>query len=189
MPLIRLMDILIGWNDMTQQKKCWGVHRTLWVVVGALSAACAPVPRAQGAQEVPALQRIGREDDGRPLGVNARRETVRYLDQPWVFLKAMDHALPTQAAPPPTPAPQRWEVRISDGTLSRALTRWADEAGLQLVWDAPLDKPALRASYEGSFDTAVETLMIDSKATGYQLHACAYANAIRILHVSQVCKR
>jgi hypothetical protein len=75
---------------MTQQKKCWGAHRTLWLVIGALSAACAPVPRAQGAQEVPAMQRIERQDVGRPLAASARRETVRYLEQPWVLLKAME---------------------------------------------------------------------------------------------------
>jgi len=174
---------------MKQQNNSWGAHRTLWLAIGALSAACAPVPRAQGAQEVPAVQRIGRQDDGRPLGTNARRETVRYLEQPWVLLKAMQHTSPAAADPPPAPAPQRWEVQIADGTLSRALTRWADVVGLQLVWDAPLDKPAMRAVYEGTFETAVEKLMIDTKATGYELHACAYLNAIRILHVSQTCKR
>lgn len=174
---------------MTQRKQSWGGHRTLCVVVGALSAACAPVPHAQGAQEVPAMQRIVQADEGRPLGTKARRETVRYLEQPWVLLKPMERALPAQAAPSPVPDPQRWEIQIADGTLSRALTRWADVAGLQLVWDAPLDKPAMRAVYEGSFETAIEKLMIDTKATGYELHACAYLNAIRILHVSQTCKR
>lgn len=173
---------------MTQQKKWCSTQRALWLAIGALSSACAQVPNAQSARE-PAVQRISRLDDARPLSTSVRRETVRYLDKPWVLLKAMQ---PTPAAPPepqPTQAPQRWEVQIADGTLSRALTRWAEVAGLQLVWDAPLDKPAMRAVYEGSFETAVEKLMIDTRSTGYELHACAYLNAIRILHVSQTCKR
>lgn len=75
---------------MTQRKQSWGGHRTLCVVVGAVSAACAPVPRAQGAQEVPVTQRIVQADEGRPPSTKARRETVRYLEKPWVLLKAME---------------------------------------------------------------------------------------------------
>lgn len=135
------------------------------------------------------VTRLGEQTKECAGGTNARQEPVRYIGQPRVLLKTVEQAVPTPATPLVTPAPERWEVQIADGTLSRALTRWADVEGLQLVWDAPLDKPAMRASYEGSFETAVEKLMIDTKATGYELHACAYANAIRILHVSQICKR
>lgn len=97
---------------MTQQRTGWGVHRTLWVVVGALSAACAPVPRAQGAEEMPAMQRIGREDEGSLLGTNARRETVRYLEQPWVLLKAMEQ-VKVDGVPTPRGAVIRYEVAAS----------------------------------------------------------------------------
>jgi hypothetical protein len=170
---------------MTKTKKCGDAQRAMWLAISVVSAACAPVPPAQGAQAVAAVQRIARTDER----LDVRRETVRYLDQPWVHLKAMHMAAAPLAESPAAQPPQRWEVQLSDGTLSRALTRWADLAGLQLVWDAPLDKPAMRAEYEGSFEEAVEKLMIDTKATAYELHACAYRNAIRILHVSQTCKR
>ncbi len=79
-------------------------------------------------------------------------------------------------------------MKASDGTLSRALTRWADEVNVQLVWEAPKDKPALRASYQGSLDDALTEVMNDTQFSDYQLHACAFDNVIRILHVSQSCK-
>lgn len=83
---------------------------------------------------------------------------------------------------------RRWDVKTSDGTLSRALTRWADEVNVQLVWEAPKDKPALRAVYQGSLDDALTAVMGDTQFSDYQLHACAFDNVIRILHVSQSCK-
>jgi len=107
---------------------------------------------------------------------------------------------PAQVASAPAPAmsasavaleirpARRWEVKASDGTLSRALTRWADEVNAQLVWEAPKDKPALRAVYQGSLDEALTAVMSDTQFSDYQLHACAFDNVIRILHVSQSCR-
>lgn len=60
------------------------------------------------------------------------------------------------------PAPQKtqsWEVTTSDGTLFDALTRWADQAGWQVVWEASDDLviPA-NASFHGEFRDAVRAL-------------------------------
>jgi hypothetical protein len=49
-------------------------------------------------------------------------------------------ALPIAApAPAPAPEPTVWQLRPSDGSVRNALSRWADEAGWQFVWDVPTD--------------------------------------------------
>ncbi|ALT76539.1 TcpQ domain-containing protein [Paucibacter sp. KCTC 42545] len=90
---------------------------------------------------------------------------------------------------PPVEPPQRWEIDAADGTLSRALKRWAERADIPLVWDAPKDKAALRAAYVGTFDEAITQVMVDTRFSEYRLHACAFDNVIRIIHESQSCKR
>lgn len=92
-----------------------------------------------------------------------------------------------QAAPIATAPAKRWEVLPSDQTLSRALARWAREENLQFFWEAPRDLLAVRASYTGSFEAAVQGVMVDSPKSGYPLHACQYENSVRVLHTSQPC--
>ncbi len=86
------------------------------------------------------------------------------------------------------PYVESWEIRTTDGTLSRALSRWANLSGnLPLLWEASKDLPAISASYSGEFLSAIEQVMQDSRRSQFPLHACAYDNAIRVLHVSQSC--
>jgi len=145
--------------------------------------------------------------------VQAQRAAVSTAEAPAVKAPAAAPSLPMQpaaqaavapaAAPAPAPAvePQaapasapeapreRWTVEVTDGTLSRALKRWAGRAGVPVVWDAPRDKPAFKADYLGSFEEAITQVMVDTQQTDYKLHACGYDNLIRVLHESQSCKR
>lgn len=62
----------------------------------------------------------------------------------------------------PVSAPEKsqsWEVTTSDGTLFDALTRWSDQAGWQVVWEASDDLviPA-NATFHGEFRDAVRAL-------------------------------
>ncbi|WP_313569359.1 toxin co-regulated pilus biosynthesis Q family protein [Comamonas terrigena] len=69
-------------------------------------------------------------------------------------------AVPAPSAPAsPTELPKAWEVTTADGTLFDALTRWADKAGWQVVWEASDDLviPA-NASFHGEFRDAVRAL-------------------------------
>jgi hypothetical protein len=43
------------------------------------------------------------------------------------------------AASAPAPEPTVWQLRLSDGSVRSALSRWADEAGWQFIWDVPTD--------------------------------------------------
>lgn len=70
--------------------------------------------------------------------------TERYLQTP-----------PVAAAPPPPPA-AHWDIRLEDGTLSATLTRWAGDAGWQLLWEMPVDFQVDASSeVEGTFEQAV----------------------------------
>ncbi len=81
-----------------------------------------------------------------------------------------------------------WRITQNDATISNAVNRWATPSGYQIVWQAEKDLPSYIASYQGSFESALESLMTDTKHSGYPLHACLYDNkVVRVLHVTQSC--
>lgn len=82
-----------------------------------------------------------------------------------------------------------WEVKSSDGTLSRALLRWATQADAQVMYEAPQDVAAIAVKYSGSFEQSLEALLKDTGNGSYPLHGCQYNNITRILHISQQCDR
>jgi toxin co-regulated pilus biosynthesis protein Q len=92
-------------------------------------------------------------------------------------------------APAPAPVQQEWRIELADASLSRALRRWARDARYPVMWEAPKDLPAVAASYKGDFLAALTKVMEDSQQSAYPLHACAYDNVVRVLHVSQACNR
>ena len=52
-----------------------------------------------------------------------------------------------------------WDVTPADKTVKAALTRWAEAAGWQLVWELPVDYAvSARTEIKGSFTDAVETV-------------------------------
>lgn len=101
----------------------------------------------------------------------------------------------TAVLPPPppvavvTPEAATWEITASDGTISRALQRWAAEAKVQLIYEAPLDIAAVPTKYTGSYFESLERVLSDTVNGNYPLHGCQYDNTTRILHVSQACDR
>lgn len=63
------------------------------------------------------------------------------------------------AAAPPAAAVPSWDVTPADRTLKAALTRWAEAAGWQLVWELPIDYAvSARTEIKGSFTAAVEAV-------------------------------
>lgn len=100
-------------------------------------------------------------------------------------------ALVTTLTPPPGPTPpKRWEIQQSDGLLSRALRRWAKDTGKLLFWgETTKEIQAIPAVYEGEFMDVLTQLMQDSARSTYPLQACVFSNAVRILHVTQMCEK
>lgn len=93
------------------------------------------------------------------------------------------------ASAPASPTLAMWEVKSSDGTLSRALLRWASQGNAQVLYEAPQDIAAVAVKYSGSFEQSLEALLKDTGNGSYPLHGCQYNNIIRILHISQQCDR
>lgn len=91
----------------------------------------------------------------------------------------------TAAAVEPTAEPpkQVWTVSPADGTLLDALTRWADQADWQVVWEAADDLliPA-QASYQGDFRDAVRGLF-RSFATSLNPTFYTRNNVVRVTDV------
>ena len=96
--------------------------------------------------------------------------------------------VPFVAAPPIAVIPS-WEIQLADGSLSKALMRWSRVGGLPLLCEATKDLPAVNAKYQGEYIDVLEQVMRDSARSQYPLHACAYDNVVRVLHVSQSCLR
>lgn len=95
------------------------------------------------------------------------------------------------AAPSPVQqaAGKKWSIQPADGSLSRALMRWAREAGVQIAYEAPSDLAAISVAYDGDFWTALNGLLADTANGSYPLHGCQFNNITRILHISQPCDR
>lgn len=68
-----------------------------------------------------------------------------------------------------------WEVTPADTTLKGALTRWAEAAGWQLVWELPVDYAvSARTEIKGNFTTAVETVAASMATADTPMKAIFY---------------
>ncbi|MGM7284702.1 toxin co-regulated pilus biosynthesis Q family protein [Pseudomonas guariconensis] len=97
----------------------------------------------------------------------------------------------TPAAPIVAPAkPEEvWTLAPTDVTLRRVLAKWADRAGWQLVWDAPVDVPlAVNATLKGDFRTVVKKLFLSLSAADVNLTGYLYAGN-RVLRVAESGRR
>lgn len=90
---------------------------------------------------------------------------------------------------PPKPLPEPWVVSANDATLRRALTKWVQRAGWQLVWDASVDVPInVDAKFTGDFNTAVKSLFQSLSAADVNLSAVLYSGN-RVLRVTESGRR
>jgi len=85
---------------------------------------------------------------------------------------------PTHAAlPAATPAPPlpTWRIEVSDRTIRAALTRWAQQAGWQLIWEAPVDFSVdAPASLTGTFDDALQSVVAALAGSNAPVQAILY---------------
>lgn len=81
------------------------------------------------------------------------------------------------AAPPrnPEPTPQVWNIALSDRTVRGALTRWTQQAGWRLIWEAPVDFAVdAPASVTGTFDEALQSVVGALAGTESPVQAILY---------------
>jgi hypothetical protein len=90
---------------------------------------------------------------------------------------------------PPKPLPEPWAISSQDATLRRALNKWVQRAGWQLVWDASVDVPInVDAKFAGDFNTAVKHLFQSLSAADVNLSAVLYSGN-RVLRVTESGRR
>lgn len=111
---------------------------------------------------------------------------------PSAGVNATRQATPGAPAVPIAPLPkpeEEWVVSPTDVTLRRVLAKWADRAGWQLVWDAPVDVPVdVKATLRGDFRSVVKKLFLSLSAADVNLTGYLYAGN-RVLRVAESGRR
>ncbi|KGV17262.1 toxin co-regulated pilus biosynthesis Q family protein [Burkholderia pseudomallei MSHR4503] len=128
----------------------------------------APAGASRAADTVPAAQP--------PAGAAATAGQPPVADLPAADLPVADMPV---ADMPVADVPLRtlpaWDVRVSDGTIRGVLSRWANTAGWQLVWDAPVDFSIdAQATLRGSFEDALQALVASLGRTSTPIQAILY---------------
>ncbi|HEY1059468.1 MAG TPA: TcpQ domain-containing protein [Limnobacter sp.] len=83
----------------------------------------------------------------------------------------------------------RWELRLDDLRLDRALARWAKQAGYSFRWDADryllIGAPSV---FDGNFTDAIEQVLETPGIANseYPLEACVYANNPPLLRITRL---
>lgn len=80
-----------------------------------------------------------------------------------------------QAPVPEAPVQQTWRIELSDRTVRGALTRWTQEAGWRLIWEAPVDFAVdAPAMLTGTFDEALQSVIGSLSTTDAPVQAILY---------------
>lgn len=75
-----------------------------------------------------------------------------------------------------------FELRLTDLSIPAALTRWAEESGYSLLWEADDEQIAYEEEYSLSFPDAVDQVIKALRLAGKDLTMCEYTNnLIRIV--------
>ncbi|QNB08156.1 hypothetical protein G5S34_16225 [Herbaspirillum frisingense] len=146
------------------------IHRTRpcglprrWLRAFALLAVCIPVHAQQVGRHDPtnaeALAATGRASAWLPKGAAIEPELTNGIG-----VSAIDHH--------PDPGVQQWQVRRADVSVRRMLQRWGQEAGWQLVWDAPRDFPIeTELQLSGRIEQVVSAVVESLATTDYPVQA------------------
>lgn len=133
----------------------------------------APAGASRAADTVPAAQPPAgaAATAGQPPAADLPVADMPVTDMPAADMPAAD--MPVADVPLRTlPA---WDVRVSDGTIRGVLSRWANTAGWQLVWDAPVDFSIdAQATLRGSFEDALQALVASLGRTSTPIQAILY---------------
>ncbi|MDR6584076.1 hypothetical protein HBH1_04480 [Herbaspirillum sp. BH-1] len=85
----------------------------------------------------------------------------------------------------PDPGVQQWQVRRTDISVRRMLQRWGQEAGWQLVWDAPRDFPIeTELQLSGRIEQVVSVVIESLATTDYPVQA-RINSELRIIRIGR----
>lgn len=149
-----------------------------WLRPLALMVVCLPVyaqqtaePNPDGAM-VPAPVASPRASAWQPKGASSSPEL-----SDGIGISAMGQQ--------PDPGVQQWQVRRTDVTVRRMLQRWGQEAGWQLVWDAPRDFPVeTELQLSGRIEQVVSAVVESLATTDYPVQA-RINSELRIIRIGR----
>lgn len=149
-----------------------------WLRPLALMVVCLPVyaqqtaePNPDGAM-VPAPVASPRASAWQPKGASSSPEL-----SDGIGISAMGQQ--------PDPGVQQWQVRRADVTVRRMLQRWGQEAGWQLVWDAPRDFPIeTELQLSGRIEQVVSAVVESLAITDYPVQA-RINSELRIIRIGR----
>jgi hypothetical protein len=84
-----------------------------------------------------------------------------------------------------------WRVQPTDRNVREILSRWTAAAGWQLSWEVQNDVELhATASFQGTFEEALEQLLGSLQGSDYPLSACTYDNrVVRVVTSNLTCER
>jgi hypothetical protein len=84
-----------------------------------------------------------------------------------------------------------WRVQPFDHNVREILSRWSSEAGWQLSWEVQNDVELhATASFQGTFEEALEQFLSSLQGSDYPLSACTYDNrVVRVVTSTLTCER
>ena len=152
-------------------------------ILSGLLVACLSLPA--GAQTAPAPSPPVLKKDKAVAPVRAEdRKNIQIQNLPVDFEISVEWAKPPkptlpspsgpgEAAKAPANEPSAvWSLLSQDKTLYHSLSRWAQTANWQLMWEAERDFPIqAQISVEGSFTVAIQMVMNSLASTDYPLQA------------------
>lgn len=183
---------------LTQQRLGQGVSHGAVAPMQAVSAMSAPMPSQGPINLAAATQAAAQQRTPMVQAMPPEIKPVVAEETMKVAAKATDGDVVAKQAEAKSQDPdeeatelpdQVWAIKPTDGSLSRALTRWAREANQQLVYEAAVDVVAIAVEYRGDYWQALDGVLADTANGSYPLHGCQFNNVTRILHISQACDR
>lgn len=178
----------IAWEMFTQAllKKNLALLATqgMYIIVPSMmnTEQLAPASNDKPPQSSPSKPAQGKQS-------NALQTTPADFEISVEWAKAPKPTLPQPAgAPEPVQASADeplaiWSLQTQDKTLYHSISRWAQSANWQLMWEAERDFPILaQISIEGGFTAAIQLVMNSLASTDYPLQA-VMNNATRVISV------
>ncbi|MDT8992854.1 TcpQ domain-containing protein [Curvibacter sp. APW13] len=144
--------------------------------------------RRAAEEQVAAAQRRLEASKKQAERASAYAASLQPVQTSVVAAKPQEVVAPAAIASPATPAPV-FTLRRQDRTIPAALTRWAEEAGYTLLWEAREDPASFEETYAKSFPDAVDDVIRDLRLAGRDVRMCEYRNkVVRIVPRAATCK-
>ncbi len=150
-------------------------------ILSGLLVACLSLPAGAQTAPAPPAPPVLKKDKAIPSRTDDRKQSPMFVNEFEISVEWAKPPKPTlpspsgpgEAAKAPANEPSAvWSLLSQDKTLYHSLSRWAQTANWQLMWEAERDFPIqAQISVEGSFTVAIQMVMNSLASTDYPLQA------------------